>query len=281
MSGQGKYVLITGCSTGIGQYCTHALNERGYSVIATARDQDDIAKLREEGFETLYLDYTDAASIEACAAEVLRLSDGKIYGLFNNGAYGQPGAVEDLDVDVLRIQFETNFFGWHDLTCRLLPAMRANGEGRIIQNSSVLGLVAMKFRGAYVASKFALEGLSDAMRLELKGSNIFVSLIEPGPIESKFPENALAKFKTHIDINASPHRTTYQRHLALLEQGGTKSALKLGPDAVFKCVLHALESANPKPHYYVTWATKIMATARRIMPHRLFDRFVLYVSDKE
>ena len=139
----------------------------------------------------------------------------------------------------------------------------------------------MKFRGAYVASKFALEGLSDAMRLELKGSNVFVSLIEPGPIESRFPENALKKFHAHIDIDASPHRTTYQRHLALLEQGGTKSALKLGPDAVFKCLVHALESASPKPHYYVTWATTIMAAARRIMPHRLFDRFVLYVSDKE
>ncbi|MGI9482654.1 MAG: SDR family oxidoreductase [Hyphomicrobiales bacterium] len=281
MNNSGRFILVTGCSSGIGHHCAHALKARGWQVIATARKSEDIERLRSEGLETLHLDYADAASIAKCAEDTKHISNGKLFGLFNNGAYGQPGAVEDLTPDVLRAQFEANLLGWHDLTCRLLPTMRANGEGRIVQNSSVLGLVAMKFRGAYVASKFALEGLSSAMRLELAGTNIFVSIIEPGPIQSRFPENALAKFHENIDIDASHHRETYRRHLALLENGGTSSRLKLGPDAVFKKLIHALESPKPRPHYHVTLATTIMATARRAMPARLFDRFVLYVSNKE
>lgn len=281
MGAEARFILVTGCSSGIGHYCVHQLKARGWNVIATARTDGDVKRLRDEGLETLYLDYADPASIADCAQKVETLTKGTLFAVFNNGAYGQPGAVEDLTPDVLRAQMEANFFGWHDLTCRLLPMMRARGEGRIIQNSSVLGLVAMKFRGAYVASKFALEGLSSSMRLELTGSNIFVSLIEPGPIESKFPQNALAKFHSNIDIENSPHRETYKRHLDLLERGGTKSRLKLGPDAVYKKLLHALESPHPKPHYYVTLATTIMASARRVLPHRVFDRFVLYVSNKE
>ena len=281
MSADGRFVLITGCSSGIGHYCAHQLKARGWQVIATARNKGDIERLRKEGLDTVFHDYADAASIATCAKEVEARSNGKIFALFNNGAYGQPGAVEDLTPDVLRAQMEANLFGWHDLTCRLLPLMRAQGEGRIIQNSSVLGLVAMKFRGAYVASKFALEGLSSSMRLELAGTNIFVSLIEPGPVESDFPKNALVKFHENIDIETSPHRNTYKRHLALLKQGGTKSRLKLGPDAVFKKLVHALESPKPKPHYHVTLATSVMAGARRILPARMFDRFVIYVSDKE
>ena len=266
MDQSGRFILITGCSSGIGYYCAHTLKERNWNVIATARRTEDVDRLRKEGLEALQLDYTDASSIENCVQEVTRLSDGKLFALFNNGAYGQPGAVEDLTTDVLRVQLETNLIGWHDLTCRLLPLMRQNGEGRIIQNSSVLGLVAMKFRGAYVASKFALEGLSSAMRLELAGTNIFVVLIEPGPIESRFPENALAKFHANIDIDASAHRETYKRHLTLLAQGGTKSRLKLGPDAVFEKLLHALESSRPKPHYYVTLPTWIMANCPAYSP---------------
>lgn len=276
-----RAILITGCSTGIGHYCALALKQRGWRVFATARKQDDIGRLEKAGLEVVYLDYTEPDSIAACAEQVISRTGGKLYALFNNGAYGQPGAVEDLSVPVLRAQMETNFIGWHDLTCRLIPAMREQGEGRIIQNSSVLGLVAMKYRGAYVASKFALEGLSDAMRLELTGTNIFVSTIEPGPIESDFPKNALAKFKENIDVENSPHKSTYQRHVALLEQGGTSSSLKLGPDAVFKKLLHALENPSPRAHYYVTWPTWIMAICRRVLPTRVFDRFVLYVSEKE
>ncbi len=186
-----KSVLITGCSTGIGYHCAHGLKERGWRVFATARKRQDLARLKYEGLETVYLDYTDAKSIAHCADYVLQHTHGKLFGLFNNGAYGQPGAIEDLSTDVLRRQLEANVFGWHDLTRRLLPAMRKNGEGRIVQNSSVLGLVALKWRGAYNASKFAIEGLSDALRLEMEGTGVHVVLIEPGPIKSKFVNTSL------------------------------------------------------------------------------------------
>jgi len=159
-----KSIVVTGCSSGIGYCCAKGLKERGWDVIATARKDEDIARLKSEGLETIYLDYAEPASIAVAADRIEELTGGKLYGLFNNGAYGQQGAVEDLPVDALRIQLESNVIGWHDLTCRLLPLMRANGAGRIVQNSSVLGLIALKWRGAYNASKFALEGLSSTLR---------------------------------------------------------------------------------------------------------------------
>ena len=188
--------------------------ERGWRVFATARSKTDLARLEAEGLEAIQLDYTDASSIAACADEVLKRSGNELYGLFNNGAYGQPGAVEDLRPDVLRAQFEANVFGWHDLTCRLIPAMRASGAGRIVQCSSVLGLVALKWRGAYNASKFAIEALSDTMRLELKDSGIHVCQIEPGPIRSRFRERAIAHLRENVDLEGSPHAAEYAKQLA-------------------------------------------------------------------
>ena len=213
-----RSILITGCSSGIGYCVARGLKSRGYQVIATARHSADVASLREEGFQALSLDLDRSESILEATEAALDLSGGRLYALFNNGAYGQPGAVEDLSRDTLRRQFETNLFGWHELTCRVIPAMRKAGEGRIIQNSSILGLMSLPYRGAYVSSKYALEGLSDTLRLELTGSGIHVSLIQPGPILSRFRENALAKWRENIDAEHSHHRDHYRSMLARLEK---------------------------------------------------------------
>ena len=180
-------ILITGCSSGIGHAAAHALAARGWRVFATARAEADVERLREEGLEALALDLADSASIEAAVEEVRERTGGRLTALFNNGAYGQPGAVEDLSRAVLREQLETNLLGTHELTTRVLPMMRAQGHGRIVQNSSVLGLAALPYRGAYVCSKFALEGLTDTLRQELTGSGIHISLIQPGPITGGAP----------------------------------------------------------------------------------------------
>jgi NAD(P)-dependent dehydrogenase (short-subunit alcohol dehydrogenase family) len=213
-----RSILITGCSSGIGYTCALGMKSRGWRVIATARKPADLDMLAAEGLETVKLDYTDPASIAACADSVLALTDGKLDALFNNGAYGQPGLVEDLPTDVLRAQFEANFFGWHDLTTRLLPAMHEQRAGRIVQCSSVLGFMAAPYRGAYNASKFALEGLTDTLRLELHGSGIHVSSIQPGPIRSRFTLHALNALKANIDHENSRNKALYQKRIAELEE---------------------------------------------------------------
>lgn len=267
-SGEQKTILITGCSSGIGAYCAQALKTRGWRVFATARKEQDLHYLREQGFETFYLDYCEPESIQNTAQAVLELCDNRLDALFNNGAYAQPGAVEDLPLEALRLQFEANLFGWHDLTQRLIPAMRANKQGRLVHCSSILGLVPMKWRGAYVSSKFALEGLMLVQRMELQGSGISVSMIEPGPITSKFAVNAAAYAQKFIDMDKSVHAEDYKRQFAKLQGGGTKSSVKLGPEAVFEVLLHALESARPRPHYPVTRPAKLGILAKRLLPSR-------------
>ncbi len=274
-----RTLLITGCSSGIGRVCALGMQARGWRVFATARREEDLGALRQEGLEALYLDYAEPDSIAACIEEVAQRTGGKLFALFNNGAYGQLGAVEDLSREVLRAQFEANVFGWHDLTVRALKLMRANGAGRIVQNSSVLGLVAMKWRGAYNASKFAIEGLSDTLRLELRGSGIHVSIIEPGPIHSKFVDNALKHFQANIDIEHSLYRQMYERRLARLRGEGKPNPFKLGPEAVLKKLIHALESPRPKVRYHVTFPTHLMATLRRVLPWRALDAVLNKASD--
>ncbi|CAN7199658.1 MULTISPECIES: SDR family oxidoreductase [Brucella] len=269
-----RSILITGCSSGIGAYCASALHQAGWRVFATARKDQDIAALKAKGIEAFYLDYTEPQSIEALVDEVLRATDGRLDALFNNGAYAQPGAIEDLPVEALRAQFEANFFGWHDLTRRIIPVMRAQGQGRIVHCSSILGLVPMKWRGAYVASKFALEGLMMAQRMELEGSGIEVSMIEPGPIASQFTYNAAMHARANIDLEHSVHRELYQRQMAKLESGGTKSKNKLGPEAVYAVLVHALEAPKPRPHYAVTRPAKLGILARRLMPSRWLYRML-------
>lgn len=266
-----KSILITGCSSGIGYTCAHALQKQGYQVIASCRKDKDVRRLQDEGLTCIQLDLNDSASITAGAKQALELSNNKLYALFNNGAYGQPGALEDLPVQALREQFETNLFGWHQLVSELLPAMRTNGAGRIIQNSSVLGFAAMKYRGAYNASKFALEGWSDTLRLELYGSNIHIALIEPGPIESHFRANALAKFHQWIDINRGAHKEAYQAQLARLGKEESGNRFVLPAEAIIAPLIHALESDSPKLRYRVTTPTKVFALLKRLLPQRWLD----------
>ncbi len=266
-----KSILVTGCSSGIGHCVALGLKDRGYRVFATARRREDLLALDRQGVSSIELHLDDPTSVAAAAAEVLEAAGGHVYGLFNNGAYGQPGAVEDLRWDVLEMQLRTNLLGWHELTRRLIPGMRERGEGRIIQNSSVLGLVAMPYRGAYNCSKFALEGLSDTLRLELHGSGIHVSLIEPGPIASRFRDNSLRMFKQHIDIERSVHRDRYRAMQARLEHEGPTTAFTLPPEAVLKKVIHALESPRPRPRYAVTLPTHVFGALRRVLGTRPLD----------
>jgi len=271
VSARDRSVLITGCSSGIGLASAREMKARGWRVFATARQPEDIARLKSaEGVESLYLDYAEPASIAAAAEQVLAATDGKLTALFNNGAYGQPGAVEDLRVEVLRAQFEANVFGWHDLTRRVIPAMRANGGGRIVFCSSVLGLLAAPYRGAYCASKFAIEALADTLRVELEGSGIKIILIEPGPIATRFVEHALEAYRRNIDLERSHHRDIYRARIASMEGGG-KQSFKLGPEAVAAKLVHALESSSPKPRYYVTLPTYAVALLRRLLPARALD----------
>lgn len=266
-----KSILITGCSSGIGFASARIMRGRGWRVLATARTEEDRQRLLGEvGCEVLYLDLANADAIARCAAEALRLTDGRLDALFNNAAFGQVGAVEDLTPEVLRRQLEVNVVGTHDLTRRLIPAMRQAGRGRIVQCSSVLGFVSAPYRGAYCASKFALEALSDAMHHELKGSGVSVSLIEPGPIRTRFVATALANFRASVDIEGSVHRETYRARLASMEQGG-KSTFKLEPEAVAHKLVHAVESPRPRRRYMVTVPTYIAAAGKRLLPPTLAD----------
>jgi NAD(P)-dependent dehydrogenase (short-subunit alcohol dehydrogenase family) len=217
-----RTILITGCSSGIGLASAREMKARGWRVFATARKPEEIASLKREGFESLYLDYAEPQSIAAAADEVLDATGGRLDGLFNNGAYGQPGAVEDLRREVLRAQFEAGFFGWHDLTARVIPAMRKQGEGRIVFCSSVLGLVSAPYRGAYCASKFAVEALADALRMELAGTGINIVLIEPGPIASRFLEHALEAYRRNIDLAGSHHAEIYRAALRGLKRAAIR-----------------------------------------------------------
>jgi NAD(P)-dependent dehydrogenase (short-subunit alcohol dehydrogenase family) len=263
-------ILITGCSSGIGLAAARALKARGWTVLPTARKAGDLAMLRAEGFEPIALELADGASIDACAATALERTAGEINALFNNAAYAVPGAVEDLEVEALRRIVEVNVFGWHRLTRHLIPAFRARRQGRIVQCSSVLGLVSGRYRGAYAATKYAIEALSDAMRLELRGSGVTVSLIEPGPIRTRFLASAIEHFRAEIDPTHSPHRQDYEARMATLSDD-SPNPFKLGPEAVVAKLIHALEHPRPKPRYYVTALTPIAAALKRVLPSRLLD----------
>jgi len=274
MPNQTKSILITGCSSGIGLCVAQALHQRGYRVFATARKESDVSQLKSMGLESLQLDLDDSLSIQTAVTEILKRTGGSLDALFNNGAYGQAGAIEDISRDVLRQQLETNVLGWHELTNLILPVMLKQGSGRIIQNSSVLGFIALKFRGAYSASKYAIEGLSDTLRQELAGTNIYVSLIEPGPIETQFRANSFAAYKKNIDKENSRFKLEYEATEKRLGKKGAAVPFTLPPEAVLKRVIHALESKKPKPRYYVTTPTYFFAYLKRFLSDRLMDKLL-------
>ena len=267
-----RSILITGCSSGIGYDAAHALRARGWRVFATCRQQGDCDRLTAEGLESLPLDYSSEDSIAAAVEDVLSRTDGRLDAVFNNGAFACPGAVEDLPRGALREIFETNLFGWHDLTRRLIPTFRAQGAGRIVNCSSVLGFVGAKWRGAYVSTKFALEGLSDVLRIEMAGTGVDVILIEPGPITTRFRQNAIPHFEKWVNWESSARREEYSSILHHLYESRGPDRFELPPSAVTHHLIHALESPRPRARYYVTTPTHIAATLRRLLPTRMLDR---------
>ncbi|MFV0335273.1 MAG: SDR family oxidoreductase [Tropicimonas sp.] len=270
-----KSILVTGCSSGIGYDAAHGLRARGWRVFATCRKPEDVARLAGEGLECLLLDYADATSITACVAEVVARSGGRLDALFNNGAFALPGALEDLPTDGLRAIFEVNLFGWHELVRQVIPIMRAQGHGRIVQCSSVLGLVPLKWRGAYVATKHALEGLSDVLRLEMAEAGIHVILIEPGPVTSRIRRNSIPHFERWIDWRASPRAAQYEASLLrrLYDERGP-DRFELPPSAVTARLIRALEAPRPAPRYYVTTPTHVAGALRRLLPTRALDAII-------
>jgi len=275
---QPRRILITGCSTGIGRRAAEMLAERGHRVVASMRDPAALEEWPHAHIPAVRLDLDDGDSIRRGHAEAVERLGAPVEVLFNNGAYGQPGAVEDLSRAALREQLETNLLGTVELTNRVIPAMREAGFGRIVQNSSVLGISALAYRGAYVASKFALEGISDTMRLELSGTGIEVSLIEPGPITSRFRANALRAFEQHIDWQNSVHREAYQSQLERMRKPGPAQPFTQPPEAVVKRLVHAIEAKRPKARYPVTVPTYLFAALRRLLTVRAMDRVLTRAS---
>ncbi len=277
MSETRRCLLITGCSSGIGHHAAHAMAKRGWRVFASCRKEADCARLREEGLESPRIDYQDTASIEAGLAAVLEATGGRLDALFNNGAFASPGAVEDLPTDALRAIFEANFFGWHELTRRVIPVMRRQGNGRgagrIVQNSSVLGFAALKMRGAYNATKFALEGYTDTLRLELRRTDIHPILIEPGPVRTLIRENARAHYERWIDREGSVWAAFYRDVLEprLYAENPPQDPGELTCEATTAKLIHALESPRPRPRYYVTTPTYVAGTLKRLLPTRALD----------
>lgn len=268
-----RSILITGCSSGIGYAAAHTLKARGWRVFASCRKAEDCARLQAEGFDAPRIDYADEATIHAGLAEVLEATGGTLDAVFNNGAFAIPGAVEDMPTDALRAIFEANFFGWHTLTRALIPVMRAQGHGRIVQCSSVLGLIAMRWRGAYNATKFALEGLTDTLRMEMADTNIHIVLIEPGPITSEFRNNSILQFERWIDWKSSVRASQYDAELRpRLYDSVKKTKLELAPDAVVAKLVHAIENPRPRARYYVTLPTYFSGLMRRLLPTRALDR---------
>ena len=273
-----KSVLITGCSSGIGATVARGLAARGWRVFATARKPADVERLQAEGMDSLLLDLNDSASIRTAVAAVLESTCGTLDALFNNGGFGQVGAVEDLTRDALREQFETNLFGWVELTNLVIPVMRRQGRGRIVMNSSVLGYAAFAYRGAYNAVKFALEGLTDTLRHELHGSGIQVALVEPGPIVSRFRDNCVPHFEKHIDWQNSIHRAQYESQLARLKKPGPAAPFTLPPEDVLEKVVHALENPYPHPRYPVTVPAVAFWWLKRFLPIRAMDWVLMRAS---
>jgi len=276
-----KIVLITGCSSGIGYDAAFALQKRGHRVIASCRKEQDVQALTVKGMETLLLDVNDSASIITAFNELLLRTDGRLDILINNAGYGQAGALEDISRDVIRQQFETNVFGLLELTNLAIPVMRAQGHGRIINVSSILGIISMPLRGAYNASKYAVEGLSDTLRLELGSANIQVITIEPGPIESRFRDNTIDNSLKNIPIDESFFKNQYLTMLGTYKAAKTNSFFTQQTNAVIKKFIHAVEASKPRPKYPVTIPAHLFIFLKRLLSTRLLDKLFLKISKKE
>lgn len=268
-----RSVLITGCSSGIGAAAARGLRDRGWQVIAAARNPDDVARLAAEGFAAIRIDHHDSASIAQGFAQAVEAAGGRLDALFNNAGHGMPGAAEDLPRGALEEVFSSNLFGLHELTCHAIGHMRGHGAGRIVQHSSVVGFTPLKWRAAYVATKHALEGLTNTMRVELRGTGLHVSILNTGPVTSGFRDRSMAQFDRWIDIDASRHAEFYRRKWVARREAG-RDRFELGPEAVVKKLVHALESARPRRRYYITTPAYLAAVLTRILPGALQDRII-------
>ncbi|WP_373071600.1 SDR family NAD(P)-dependent oxidoreductase [Sulfurimonas sp.] len=271
-----KNILITGCSSGIGYDTAHYLQQNGYKVYATAREQEDVERLKAEGLRSYLLDVRDAEQIKEVLDLIIK-EDGELYALFNNAGFGQPGAVEDITTTVLKEQFETNLFGLHELTYQVLKIMRSQGYGRIMQHSSVLGIISLRFRGAYNASKYAIEGLCDTLRLELMDSDIYVSTINTGPVKSDFRKNATIKFRQNVDLEQSLWKSEYEAQLLERKESKDTDIFTKNSDVVIKNIVHALEAKKPRPRYYNTLATHLLGGFKRVLPTSFLDKLLLKI----
>lgn len=270
-----KTILITGCSSGIGYDAAHYLNKNGYKVYATTRDIKDVQRLQNEGLDAYVLDVRDAENIKNILDMITK--DGKeLFAVFNNAGFGQPGAVEDIRTSVLKEQFETNFFGLHELTCQAIKIMRKQGYGRILQHSSVLGIISLRFRGAYNASKYAIEGLCDTLRLELMDTNIYVSTINTGPVSSNFRKNAIINFNKNVVVEGSYFQESYKKELVEYKQKD-KDFFTTDSSVVIKNIIHALESKKPRPRYYNTLATHLLGGLKRILSTNILDKILVKI----
>lgn len=267
-----KTVLVTGCSTGIGKITAQGLRKKGYHVLATVRKPEDAECLEQQQIIVFIMDYADAESVSTAAKQILLQTGGTLDAVFHNGAYGQPGAVEDLSRDVIEKQFAANVFGWIQLTNLLLPVMRQQGHGTIVFNSSLLGIVSLPFRGAYNASKYALEGFADTLRMELLDSPINVVLIEPGPIKSQFRANSLVKLEENIDVENSVHKGLYLNVLKRLKTQGPAVPFTLPAESILHKMEKILTTKRPAPRYYVTFPTYLLGLLKRTLPTRWLDR---------
>lgn len=271
-----KNILITGCSTGIGYDTAHYLHKNGYKVYASARDTKDVQRLRDEGLDSYLLDVRDATQIKSVLDDIIK-KDSYLYAVFNNAGFGQPGAVEDISTDTLKEQFETNLFGLHELTNQTLKIMRKQGYGRILQHSSVLGLVSLRFRGAYNASKYAIEGLCDTLRLELMGTDIYISTINTGPVQSDFRKNATKMFEKNVDYKSSLWKDEYDAELLDRKENKDTDIFTQQSSVVIKNILHALNSKKPRPRYYNTLATHLLGGFKRFLPTSMLDKALVKI----
>ncbi|VEG89600.1 SDR family NAD(P)-dependent oxidoreductase [Legionella spiritensis] len=276
-----KTIFISGCSTGIGFYLAQTLQNKGYQVIASCRKPQDVERLQELGLYTLRMDVSDSASINQAVEQLLEYTQGRLDVLINNAGFGQAGALEDISREVMLKQFQTNVFGLHELTRQIIPVMRTQGSGRIINISSVLGRVSLPFRGAYNASKYAVEGLSDTLRLELEPAGIWVSSIQPGPIDSQFRDTVVDVSLKAVDMEASFFYPQYKNMLLHFKKTKKKSMLTQKPEAVLKKVLHAIEARKPRPGYAVTLSAHLLILARRVLPARWLHRLLARISKNE
>ncbi len=270
-----KTVLVTGCSSGIGLATARTLRDHGWNVRPTARRKEHLEQLRSEGFTPLELDVSDSAAVQRAADDVLRGFNGQLGALVNNAGFGQPGAMEDLTREAMRYQFEVNFFGLQELTNRFIPVFRKQGYGRIVNISSVVGRISLPFMGIYSASKHAVEAVSDAMRIELLGSGISVSIIEPGPINTRFRDNSLDRARSQLDKVKSHFQERYLKQVMdTNRRRGLTAPFAKTPEAVALKILHALESPNPRRRYPVTFPAYLGEIARRFFPDSIQDFFM-------